>query len=255
MTALLVTIFFTGILVALNERYDLFTEDRFAQPMLKWAAYFWLAGLIYIISALVVASARGTAAVDPSLIQFWQLFLLHALLVLFLGGWWVLAGRPPLSRFLNLQTDRLSQQITLGFIVGIGGWALTIMAALLIGLLLTTTGVMPDDIEPSPMIPWMAALPWWKRLLIVFSAMTVEEAFFRGWLQKRVGLIASTVVFAIAHVGYGQPFMLVGITVISLVIGVTFYYTRRLLPCIIAHGVFDLVQIFIIIPLALNFAS
>ncbi|MCU1246666.1 MAG: hypothetical protein JWN02_2576, partial [Acidobacteria bacterium] len=93
-------------------------------------------------------------------------------------------------------------------------------------------------------------LPVWKKCLIVLSAMTVEEAFFRGWLQKRVGLIASTVLFALAHSGLGQPFLLIGVALISLVIGFTFYRTKNLVPGIIAHGVFDAVQLFVIIPIA-----
>ena len=99
------------------------------------------------------------------------------------------------------------------------------------------------------MIAWMAALPLWKKGLIVFSAMTVEEAFFRGWLQKRIGLIASTVLFSLAHSGLGQPLLLIGVSIISLVIGFTFYRTKNLIPGIIAHGIFDAVQIFVLIPI------
>jgi membrane protease YdiL (CAAX protease family) len=98
------------------------------------------------------------------------------------------------------------------------------------------------------MIAWLAALPLWKKGMIVFSAMTVEEAFFRGWLQKRVGVILSTILFALAHSGFGQPLLLIGISVISLIIGLTFYRTKNLIPCIIIHGVFDGVQLFVIIP-------
>jgi membrane protease YdiL (CAAX protease family) len=47
----------------------------------------------------------------------------------------------------------------------------------------------------------------------VLSAMTVEEAFFRSFLQKRIGLIASTILFALAHFTYGNPLLLIGVTV------------------------------------------
>ncbi|HKO00661.1 MAG TPA: CPBP family intramembrane glutamic endopeptidase, partial [Thermoanaerobaculia bacterium] len=90
----------------------------------------------------------------------------------------------------------------------------------------------------------------WKKCLIVLSAMTVEEAFFRGWLQKRIGLIASTILFALAHSGLGQPLLLIGVTMISLVIGYAFYRTKNLIPGVIAHGVFDAIQLFVIIPIA-----
>ena len=95
----------------------------------------------------------------------------------------------------------------------------------------------------------------WKKALLVLSAMTVEEAFFRAWLQKRLGLIASTTLFAMAHFTLGQPILLIGVTVISLVIGLTFYRTKNILPGVIAHGVFDAVQLFVIIPIAFKVAG
>ncbi|MDX1584086.1 MAG: CPBP family intramembrane glutamic endopeptidase [Thermoanaerobaculia bacterium] len=252
LTAALVTIILAGAFIALNERYHLLTQDHFSSAAVKWIAYGWFALLLFVMSTLVVQSSRTSAVMDMSQVNFWQLFVLHLLLLIFLVVWWFLAGRTRFSKFFNLQGDRLGEQLLIGGLVGVGGWAATIMIALVIGLILTAGGLMPEDMQPSPMIPWMAGLAWWKKSLIVLSAMTVEELFFRGWLQARFGLIASTVIFAISHAGYGQPFMLVGVTVISLVIGLTFYYTRRLLPCIIAHGVFDAIQIFIVIPLALN---
>lgn len=252
MIAAIVTAILAGTLILLNETKGLFSQDRFPNPAMKWAAYGWLTLLIFVMSSLVVESSQTSAAVDMSQIKFWQLFVLHILLLIFLAGWWAFSGRPRISDYMKLQKDRLLEQLAVGGVVGVTGWAVTILLALLIGLALTAGGLMSEDVQPSPMIPWMAGLAWWKKGLIVLSAMTVEELFFRGWLQQRIGLIASTVVFAIAHAGYGQPFMLVGITIVSLVIGVTFYYTRRLLPCIIAHGVFDAIQIFVIIPIAIN---
>jgi len=101
----------------------------------------------------------------------------------------------------------------------------------------------------------MAAMPWWKKALLVLSAMTVEEAFFRAWLQKRIGLIASTTLFALAHFTLGQPLLLIGVALISLVIGFTFYRTKNVLPGVVAHGVFDAVQLFVIIPIAFQVAG
>lgn len=250
--AAIVTAILAGTLILLNETKGFFSQDRFPNPAMKWAAYSWLTLLIFVMSTLVVQSSQTSGGVDMSQVQFWQLFVLHILLLIFLAGWWAFSGQPRISDYLNIQKDRMVEQLAVGGVVGVGGWALTILIAVGIGLVLTAGGVMPEDMQPSPMIPWMAGLAWWKKGLIVLSAMTVEEMFFRGWLQKRIGLIASTVVFAIAHAGYGQPFMLIGITIISLVIGLTFYYTRRLIPCIIAHGVFDAIQIFVIIPIAMN---
>ena len=46
--------------------------------------------------------------------------------------------------------------------------------------------------------------------------------------------------------------VLVGILVISAVLSTTFVLYRNALPCIMAHGTFDAIQMFVVIPLALR---
>jgi membrane protease YdiL (CAAX protease family) len=79
-------------------------------------------------------------------------------------------------------------------------------------------------------------------------AMTVEEAFFRGFLQPRVGLVVSSILFAFSHFSYGLPFMIVVVFTISLIIGRAFERAGDLLPCVVAHGIFDGVQLLVILP-------
>jgi membrane protease YdiL (CAAX protease family) len=236
-------------MIFLNQRYGLFATDRFPSPLAKTAAYVWLGVLMFGLAIEIVgASMRVPTARELARVPFYSLFLLHGILIVFLVGWWLLTGRPPLGEFLNLRRGDSGEMVMIGFAVGVGGWIFTIIVALLVAAILTASGLMPKAPAPSPMIAWMAALPLWKKMVIVASAMTVEEAFFRGWLQKRIGLLASTILFALAHSGLGQPLLLIGVTVISLIIGFTFYRTKNLLPGIVAHGVFDAVQLFVIIP-------
>ena len=237
-------------LIILNERIGLF-RDHFPNTALKITAYIWLAIFLLLLTLLIVASALAPpSAKDLSRVPFYSLFTLHAILIVFLAGWWLMTGRPPILQFLNIQRENAGDAVLGGLAVGLGGWMLTIALALMIALILQAAGVIPKNPEPSAMIAWIASLPVWKKCLIVLSAMTVEEAFFRGWLQKRVGLIASTTLFALAHSGLGQPFLLIGVAIISLVIGFAFYRTKNLIPGVIAHGVFDAIQLFVIIPIA-----
>jgi len=236
-------------MIWMNERYGLFATDRFPSAGTKIAAYVWLGLLMFGLAILVVGSALHTpTAKELARIPFYSLFLLHGVLIVFLAGWWLLAGRPPLREFLNLRGGDTGEMVMTGFAVGVGGWIFTIIMAVLLAAILSATGMMPKPAQPPPMIAWMAALPLWKKIFVVVSAMTVEEAFFRGWLQKRVGLLASTALFALAHSGFGQPLLLIGVAVISLIIGFTFYRTKNLLPGIIAHGIFDGIQLFVVIP-------
>lgn len=236
-------------LIGLNERFGLFAADRFPSTGAKLAAYVWLALLLFGLAFMIVTSALHTpTAKELARVPFYALFELHAILVVFLVGWWLLTGRPPLRDFLTLRAGRTGEMIMTGFAVGVGGWIFTIILALLLAAILKATGLLPGPAQPPPMIAWMAAQPLWKKAIVVLSAMTVEEAFFRGFLQTRIGLLASTILFALAHSGFGQPFLLIGVALISLIIGVTFYRTKSLLPGMIAHGVFDAIQLFVIIP-------
>ena len=76
--------------------------------------------------------------------------------------------------------------------------------------------------------------------------------FLYGGGAGRIGLVVSSILFAMSHFSYGLPSMIVGVFTISLIIGRTFARSGDLLPCIIAHGVFDAVQLLVILPLAVR---
>jgi len=251
-SALFVTVVWATI-VFLNERYGLLSCDRFVSPIATWFAYIWL-GAFMIVLALLVTGSALTPVTSKQLADtpFYSLFLMHVILVVFLAGWWAASGAPDLREFLNIRHERPAEVVAIGVSVGVGGWIFTLVMAGLVALLLQATGMLDKPPDPPAMITWMAELAWWKKALIVLSAMTVEEFFFRSFLQKRIGLIASTILFALAHFTYGNPLLLIGVTVISLVIGVTFYRTKNVLPGIIAHGVFDAIQLFVIVPIAVK---
>lgn len=241
-------------IVYLNERHGLLAAaDRFSSPLLKWGAYVWLGVFMVVMAVLVTGSALAPpTSKQLASVPFYSLFALHFVLVFFLFGWWLFSGLPNLKEFLQIRHERPSEVVAIGTAVGVGGWMLTLLMAMAVALLLRATGVLEEAPEPPAMIGWMAALPIWKKALIVLSAMTVEEFFFRSFLQKRIGLIASTVLFALAHFTYGNPLLLIGVTIISLIIGIAFYRTKNVVPGIIAHGVFDAIQLFVIVPIAVK---
>ena len=240
-------------IVYLNERHGLLSCDRFPSAAAKWFAYLWLGAFTIGLALLVTQSALAPATSKQlENANFYALFMMHAILMVFLIGWWLASGRPALREFLNIRHERPAEVAAIGISVGVGGWMFTIITAMIIGVMLQSLGALDEPPQPPAMIGWMAALPIWKKALIVLSAMTVEEFFFRSFLQKRVGLIASTVLFALAHFTYGNPLMLIGVTLVSFVIGITFYRTKNVVPGIIAHGVFDAIQLFVIVPFAVR---
>jgi hypothetical protein len=129
-----------------------------------------------------------------------------------------------------------------------------------VALVLLAIGYTPTAGEASGSSPldvpavllWLAGLPAWRKLIVVAMAMTVEEAFFRAYLQTRIGWVPSSVLFALSHGGYGLPNLTASVFVVSLAIGWAFRRRDNLLPCIVAHGIFDGVQLFVIMPLAIK---
>jgi membrane protease YdiL (CAAX protease family) len=221
----------------------------------------WLGlGLVFVVLAMAVffpVATYGDARLfDPLNVHFATLFAGHALLVLFLLAWWWLSGRPPWREYLSLPRQRLAGVVGSGIFAGSVGWAITLLVAAGVASSVGSVTEVPlAPPEAPPIMLWMAGLPLWRKLVIVVVAMTVEEGFFRAFLQPRVGLWLSTTLFALAHFNYGLPLMVVAVFTISLVFGTLFQVRRNLLSCIIAHGIFDSIQIFLIIPLAVRHLS
>ncbi len=214
------------------------------------------AALLFAVLAVAVfyptVSGGAAADVDPAAIWFPSLFIGHAILVLFLFAWWRLRGdQQPLARFLLLDQIHPAD-FERGLWVGSMGWVVTIITTAVVASVISGLGAAPDSDTVPPLMLWLGSLPLWRKLIIIAVAMTVEEAFFRGFLQPRVGWIASSLLFALSHAGYGLPLLMVSVLAISLVIGHSLRQTGRLLPCIVAHGVFDAIQLLVIIPWALR---
>lgn len=145
-------------------------------------------------------------------------------------------------------------EIGFGLVAGFAIWFAVIAALFVIALVVTSLGGERYLPKQAPaMIPWIAGLPVGIRLLLSLSAGVVEETFFRGLLQPRVGIAFSTACFVLAHAAYGQPFMLVGVTLLSLIYAFLVRWRQNLWPAIVAHALFDAVQLLVVIPAALKF--
>ncbi|MET0619739.1 MAG: CPBP family intramembrane glutamic endopeptidase [Thermoanaerobaculia bacterium] len=233
-----------------------FAEDGFAEPGRRALAMGLLGAVLVLVVAIPFAGALVGADADARELSLVSVFAVHATLVLFLICYYALSGRRSILNFLSLRSDRPAHDLAVGAGIGLVGWVLTILtAAVILGISYVLSPKErggPAEASVSPMIVWLVAQPVWVKALIVLSAMVVEELFFRGFLQPRVGPVAATLMFTAAHGAYGQPLVLVGILVIAAVLAVTFALYRNVLPCVMAHGVFDAIQMFVIIPLALR---
>ncbi|MEJ2086063.1 MAG: CPBP family intramembrane metalloprotease [Acidobacteriota bacterium] len=192
-----------------------------------------------------------------------QLFMLHGILILCVAVWYVCGfvfigiGSGPETRSwktqLGFRAKSIWRELGLGLIAGVGAWLLVLVVLVVVGMTIWWLGgeeMLPQ--QPPPLIPWIAALPLGFKLLVSVSAGVSEEIFFRGFLQPRMGLAASTGLFVLAHASYEQPIMLVGILILSLVYGLLAQWRQTIWPAIAAHALFDAVQLLVVIPTALD---
>lgn len=246
------------------------------------AALLVVAGLLAIGVFSPIGSLGLPAETDLSQVSTPQLFLLHLLMLLTMGTWFLLgfaglparpepvaaeipaevappAPRPPsLGRQFAIQfgyvpLTTVPREIGFGLLLGIGAWVVVLVALILAaGALWLAGGEDAVPKAPPALVPFIAGLPIAVRFLISLSAGFVEESFFRGFLQPRVGIVLSTLFFALAHLSYGQPFMLIGITLLSLIYGLLVKWRQNLWPAIAAHALFDGVQLLVVVPAALK---
>lgn len=210
--------------------------------------------LALALAALAPLAAFGAASGEPdySQVPLWALFANHAVLVAALAAWYAagFAGSgASLREQVGLAARRPLEELVLGAAAGIASWVVAIGAAMAVAALLVAGGgeeLVPK--RPPAAIGWIAGLPLAVRIAVALSAGVVEELFFRGLLQPRLGLGVSTALFAAAHLGYGQPFLLVGITVLSVVYGLLVRWRQSVLAAIAAHATFDLVQLVVVVP-------
>ena len=216
----------------------------------------WL-GLFYPL--VNIAEDVGT---DFSQVGYLRLFALQILLASVVAGWYVLgfagfgirSGPFSPAAQLGLRARRPWREIGLGVVAGVALWAFVLCALIVVAgavYLVAGEDALPKTAPTT--IAFIAGLPALVRLLLSLSAGVVEEIFFRGFLQPRVGITLSTVAFVLAHVAYGQPFMLVGVTLLSLLFALLVRWRQNLWPAIAAHALFDAVQLLVVIPAALKF--
>ena len=193
-----------------------------------------------------------------------QLFMVHAILLVTLAIWFTLGFVGPRGgtafassspgRQFGLRAPSIAAELGLGVLCGVAAWLVVLTLLLGLGALVWALGggdSLPR--EAPPIVPWIASLPLALRLAISASAGFVEELFFRGFLQPRVGIGLSTTLFALAHLSYDQPLMLVGVTLLSVTFAFIVRWRQSIWAAVVAHAVFDAIQLVVVIPWALRY--
>jgi membrane protease YdiL (CAAX protease family) len=228
------------------------TEQRIDEEFASTARAAWAYGLLVLVLLATVGLPIATfwrgEPLRVETIGPLDLFQGQAVLAGFLLLWFALQQRADLRTFLQLPVGRWTARVREGLRVGVSGWLITMGAMIVLGAAAQAMGVAPHAGFTELMV-WMAKRTMLLRIALIATAMVVEEAFFRAFLQPRFGLVPATLCFALSHVNYGSPTMSAGVFVIGWILGRAFEREGDLAICAVAHGTFDAIQLLIVLPL------
>jgi membrane protease YdiL (CAAX protease family) len=77
----------------------------------------------------------------------------------------------------------------------------------------------------------------------VLVAPVTEELFFRAFLSPRVGIVVSSILFALAHFTYGSIVEVVGVLFVGMLLASIYRMSRSITPCIVVHMAYNLLSI------------
>ena len=122
---------------------------------------------------------------------------------------------------------------------------------------------LANSIHPNPTVGWRQALmdmSWQRWQFWLFSGVLswagapfFEELVYRGYCQRRLAedwgdgpaIVGAACLFTFAHTQYLRAdaynvSMFLGLLLSAIGFGVVFAWTRSLIPCMIAHAIFDI---------------
>lgn len=229
-----------------------------AGAALRRASAAALLALVLLLSSLGGLATLGAEPPPFEPVPLWQLFLVQGLVATGLLLWGLLLFWQPRTAWRSMARRwaeavgwngrQPGRELLLGVALGAAGWALVLIILSGVGALTAEWLPQLAPGEVPPLVGWMAGLPLVVRMLVALSAGLVEETFFRGLLQPRVGIAVSTGLFVLAHLNYGEPLLLVGVLLLSVGFALVTRWRGNVWAAVSAHATFDAIQLLFLIP-------
>lgn len=128
-----------------------------------------------------------------------------------------------------------------GTLVGIAWGLATLVGLVLLGLLLHALHYDPPNEQADAIL---CAVTPALALALAFSAAVGEEIFFRGLLQRKLGVWGQALLFGLFHLSYGTPLQVIVPALLGLLYGWLIKRGAPLWTTIAAHFVYDAVQLY-----------
>lgn len=118
--------------------------------------------------------------------------------------------------------------------------SLMLVVTIIIGVIGNVFGMKADMEKVSEVI--QKSVPEYLIITVLIGSI-VEEIFFRGFLQPKIGLIPASVLFGYMHVGYGSITEIIAATLLGVLLGALYEKRRTIYSPIMAHLAFNLIMI------------
>ena len=217
----------------------------FPRDLPGWIGGGFCLGILLQSAYLYLEKSVGGILLQPGVRVLMSILLFQGLLSL------VLYVRIHRMRLEVPKVLGLDHPFQLGDLVGgLVGYCMSLPLVALSGLLTTALfDSVGKEIAPQPILDSLSELDGWLNcvtlfLLVVFIGPLLEEVIFRGflfsWLRQRMGaplgLVVQAVIFAVIH-QYAAGVL--PLFALSLVLGLAYVYTQRLMVCVWMHMFFN----------------
>lgn len=229
-----------------------------------WTALFLLAIAFMAYDSITLTIDGIQAALDPDGAEAQAiednaelitpgLLWLNSAFILFIFGLiplgWVALTRVKVSgtwRYLHMDGPDIGKRIGIGLALGVGMW-LALIVVNVIRLAVTgelDAALSSNSTEESAVTrALLDNLNWPLALFIALVAGVAEEIFFRGVLQRWIGVWGQAIVFGLTHAGYGTVDQIVFPFLLGIAFGFMVKRGYGLWMAIAAHFMFDFVQL------------
>ncbi len=126
---------------------------------------------------------------------------------------------------------------------GVAIFLLMLFASLAVNIILHFAGLSDQE----QIVTVVSGLPIYLLILAFTLGPLSEELLFRAFLVPRIGVLASTLLFTFTHVAYGSIAELAGAFALGIVLALAYSRLKDPLPCIVAHVLFNLLSVMLII--------
>ena len=129
-----------------------------------------------------------------------------------------------------------------------------LLYGLLLGILIIIVAGLVSRILPQPSSVNNTSLLVQHNMLIagvfvILIAPVLEEILFRGILVDKVGVVLSSILFSVIHIGSGDLYSIIYPAIITFIIGsvlgTAYKKTKSLLLVILAHSIYNIFILFI----------